>query len=149
MRILLKGHKHYRLSFLYGPVVYLTTWDFAATNNKQLVFLVPTCHIPCRACILQTLWCSETARQINTRKCFILCNSYLVACVLPPQVFPLRKRDPSPFPCSSIFSAFSTCSTEAREKAIDWTVTAPTLLFHHLLPGSSGIQPNPSSFFLM
>lgn len=84
--------------------------------------------------ILRSLRCSEIARQIKTHKCFILCNSYLVACVLAPQCSRSVEQAPSPFPCSSIFSAFSKCSTEAREKAIDWTVTAPTLLFPSSVP---------------
>lgn len=102
--------------------------------NANLVFLVPTCHVSRRSFILQSLRCFETARQITTRKCFILCNSDLVACVLAPQCSRSVKHAPSPFPCSSVFAAFSKRSTEAREKATDWTVTAPTLLFPLSLP---------------
>lgn len=64
----------------------------------------------------------------QTPKCFTQCNSWW-------HVSHSIKQAPSPLLCSSIFSA--------------WTVIAPILLFHCLFPGSTGIQPNPSSFSLM
>lgn len=112
------------------------------------MFSVPTCRILHRSFLLQSLRCSETAGR-SKQNGFRLCNSYLVAVrELAPRRCRSVRQAPAPSPAVLSSLPFPRVALK-QEKAIDWTVTDPTLLFQPLCPGSCSVQPNPSRFFLM